>query len=350
MPSGRHPELPMPETPRDPVFIVGCGRSGTTMLAYVLNRHPRVKVTPETHYLLSVAPRGSRSRRAWSHEEMLDRVQRGPLLGMLGVSRVELSEQFRRGPPTWRDLLDVLLHSYRRRHRADLVCEKSPDHYRFVDRIVSWFPDSRILWLVRDGRDVALSFERAEFTHDWTWVHCQRWMHAARALRKARRRHRERLHVVRFEDFVRRPEEETRRLCGFLGIDFHPGQLEGGPLDDLVTPAERRHKAGANERPDPAQADKWRRIPARDAAVLTWVMQEELARLGYDTAIASRPNLHRTTYLKLKKAVSRVGFVAYYDLLRSDIVRPVRQALGLCARSARTAADPPARTSIWEPD
>jgi hypothetical protein len=289
------------------------------MLAYVLNRHPLVKVTPETHYFLSVAPRVFPARWAGNHDEMLDRLQRGPLLGMLDLTRAELSEPFRSRPPTWRNLLDVILNSYRTRHHAELVCEKTPDHYRFVDRIVSWFPDARIVWVVRDGRDVALSFQRAQFTHDWIWVHCQRWIHAARALRAARRRHRARLHVVRYEDFLARPDDETRRLCAFLNIDFDPRQLEAGPADDLVTPSERSHKAGANEKPDPGKAGKWMRIPSAEAAALTWVMREELVQLGYDTSSVARPSLPRALYFRLKKAVSLIGFFVYYDLLRHAV-------------------------------
>jgi hypothetical protein len=289
------------------------------MLAYVLNRHPRVKVTPETHFFLSVAPRGLAARRIRGHEEMLDRLQRGALLGMLDLGRADLAGPFRERPPTWRDLFDVMLTRYRVRRGAELVCEKTPDHYRFVDRIYSWFPDARVVWVVRDGRDVALSFQRAEFTHDWIWLHCHRWIHAARALRRARARHGDRLHVVRYEDFVARPEGETRELCRFLDIEFDPRQLEAGPADDLVTPAERAHKAGANEKPDAAKADKWRRIPPAEAAMLTWVMRDELAQLGYDTESVERPSATRAFRYRFVKAVSLVGFVVYYEFLRHAV-------------------------------
>jgi hypothetical protein len=306
------------------------------MLAYVLNRHPRVKVTPETHYFLSIAPRVFGARRPGSHDGMLDRLQRGHLLDILGLTRAELSEPFARQPATWRNLLEVILARYRVRHGAELVCEKTPDHYRFVERIVSWFPEARIVWVVRDGRDVALSFQRARFTHDWIWVHCQRWIHAARALRTALRRHPGRVHVVRYEDFLARPEDETRRLCAFLGIDYDPRQLEASPADDLVTPAERSHKAGANEKPDPGKADKWRRIPSAEAGALTWVMRDELSQLGYDTSVA-RPSPARALYFRLKKAASRVGFVVYYDLLRYAVRGGRRMRLRRWATWGRTS-------------
>jgi hypothetical protein len=286
------------------------------MLAYVLNRHPLIKVTPETHYFLSVAKRLLSAPWADPHGAMLDRLQRGALLEKLNLTRAELSEPFRRRTPTWRSLFDVILTRYRTRHGAEIVCEKTPDHYRFVDQIVSWFPDARVVWVVRDGRDVALSFRRAQFTHNWIWVHCHRWIHAARALRAARRRHGRRIHVVRYEDFLAHPESETRKLCAFLDVDFDPSQLEAGPADDLVTPEERVHKAGANDRPDPGQADKWKRIPSAEAAALTWVMREELVQLGYDTDSVARPSVLRALYYRLKKAVSFLGFVVYYDLMR----------------------------------
>ncbi|HUR06227.1 MAG TPA: sulfotransferase, partial [Nonomuraea sp.] len=35
-----------------PIFVVGCPRSGTTMLQLMLHSHPRIAVAPETRFLV----------------------------------------------------------------------------------------------------------------------------------------------------------------------------------------------------------------------------------------------------------------------------------------------------------
>ncbi|NIP24402.1 hypothetical protein GWN49_04255, partial [Candidatus Bathyarchaeota archaeon] len=56
------------EKRREPFFIVGFSRSGTTLLASLLNRHSRICVTPETRFCRGVMPCGRPDRRARSHE------------------------------------------------------------------------------------------------------------------------------------------------------------------------------------------------------------------------------------------------------------------------------------------
>src|SRR3954466_16294700 len=39
--------------PERPIFIVGCPRSGTTMLQLMVHAHPRIAIPPETRFLMA---------------------------------------------------------------------------------------------------------------------------------------------------------------------------------------------------------------------------------------------------------------------------------------------------------
>jgi len=46
------------------VFIVGCARSGTTLLQRIVNAHPQIAITPETHWLTQYFP-----ERRWHNKQ-----------------------------------------------------------------------------------------------------------------------------------------------------------------------------------------------------------------------------------------------------------------------------------------
>jgi thioesterase domain-containing protein len=101
----------------------------------------------------------------------------------------------------------------------------------------------------------------------------------------------ERQHWVRFEDLVRDPVAELMRLCGFLGIDFHPDMTDpykeaGARMTDGLHAQSRMlgdvkfHQHAAIEA---GVAERWRRQPGTSGSELGEPTHQIAARLGYDT-------------------------------------------------------------------
>ena len=55
-------------------FIVGCGRSGSTLLRAMCDAHPALAVPPESHFIVALAPRGAAPRPAVRRRRSLDRL------------------------------------------------------------------------------------------------------------------------------------------------------------------------------------------------------------------------------------------------------------------------------------
>jgi hypothetical protein len=155
----------MSETARDPyLFVVGCPRSGTTLLQRMLDSHPSLAVANDTHFI----PRVLEKR----EPRYVERALRGaevPLTPAL-VEGVVDYKRFRRlglDPEAVREAAKVATdyrtfveHLYRRfaRERGKAhAAEKTPDYVKRLDLLGGLFPDSRFVHIVRDGRDVALS-------------------------------------------------------------------------------------------------------------------------------------------------------------------------------------------------
>lgn len=161
-------------TQDSPVFVVGCGHSGTTLLISILNTHPAIRAYQGEANLLH--PRHGRS-------EIVDWYQ----------------EQ-------------------RRGMDADArLAEKTASNVRYLRRLFALFPNARVIVVLRDGRDVICSLRERTGRLPGAIV---RWLHDTKlglAWRSdGRVRH------VRYEDLVTDFDATLEGVCGFLGVAYRP--------------------------------------------------------------------------------------------------------------------------------
>jgi len=194
---------PAVSRPEPPIFVVGCQRSGTTLVRLLLDSHSRISCGPETRYLESLArvvdedwPRLERF--GFSQQEWLARV--ATLFG-----GVHADYAARRGKARWAD--------------------KSPRYALVLGFVLRVFPDAQVVHVVRDGRDVAVS-HRERFGY-WSGLKATvKWPRYVRAVRAAAADlPPEQYHEVRYEQLVQDQEATVRRLTDFLGEQFEPAML-----------------------------------------------------------------------------------------------------------------------------
>ena len=215
-----------------------------------------------------------------------------------------LRERLAAGDLTERSVFTTLLQLYAAGRCADrapvVVGEKTPAHLRFVPTLAEWFPETRVIHTFRDPRAIYASQLRR--VRDGRWGVKARWrripsglldpllgpIEAARTsadwLTAARlhRRYREllgpRYLLVRYEDLVRQPEHELRRICDFLEVPFDDALVDGV---DVVGSSYRqeRHAGGGF---DAEHATRWRaEVPRVMRAWFRLVAGRELRRFGY---------------------------------------------------------------------
>ena len=213
-------DRPRPSTAsRSPIFIGGAGRSGTTLLRRMLDAHPNIACGGE----LKILPR---LVSVWLEAEVVH----GSLLRSYGLSSPALREIFA-------DTISRLLEAHRLKTGKRRMAEKTPGNVRVFGPLHHLFPNSPLLHVVRDGRDVVCSLlrqewlgpdgERAPFTTDPReaaryWVESvQAGRAAARASTSVAARYLE----VRYEDLVTDPSGELHRVLSFIGEPWDDGVL-----------------------------------------------------------------------------------------------------------------------------
>lgn len=156
-----------------PTFIVGCGHSGTSLLLAVLGEHPNIFAVP------------GESRIALQNDSEF----------FLRKMEIFNKMAIKAGKNRW--------------------VEKTPSHIRHIGKILNWEPKSKLILIVRDGRDVAFSIKQRTGnikTGIRRWVSDnlvgkQYWKHPQ-------------VYVIRYEDIITDFVNSLTELLKFLGEDY----------------------------------------------------------------------------------------------------------------------------------
>lgn len=273
------------------LFVVGCPRSGTTLLQRMLDHHPELTVANDTHFIPRVITGLGEGDDLPLTAELVRRVReyhRFPRLGLPDAAVQEAAE----AALTYRDFVGALYSQLARIHGKPLAGEKTPDYVRCLPLLHRLFPWTRTVHIIRDGRDVALSaLEWARegkgpgkfaLWRDEPVAVCALWWRwqVSTGRNDGRAAGRERYREIHYEELVARPEETLRGVAGFLGLpfaremlDYHVGRFSDRPGLDAK-------KAWAP--PTPGLRDWRASMGPRDVELFEALAGDLLAELGYE--------------------------------------------------------------------
>jgi protein-tyrosine sulfotransferase len=271
---------PLREEHRDrPIFVVGCHRSGTTLMRYILDTHPDIACPPESKYLAALP-------------EFFRYPQAVPgLLGM-GVDPASIQGRFR-------ELAVAFLDDYAKSKGKRRWADKTPNYHRVIEFIDGLFGEQALFVVpVRHPLDVIPSLKEMmsiEFFggyNDPYLIECARrygvgeyaaakyWCEVNEHLHVASRCMGDRVHWVSYESLVTEPAAAVGKLFAFLGEEFDESLLA-----EVFT---AEHDAGFGYQGiahrtsiEPDRLNKWHSWPEGKRTAL-WELVEPVARkLGY---------------------------------------------------------------------
>lgn len=299
-----------PQTPDfEPIFVVACPRSGTTLLTVLLDRHDQIAMTPETHFLIHVGE-ARRARVAATHEALVDFYLNRTHLCDLKLDPEALLARFRRDEPTHRAFLRHALELFAAQTGKTRVGEKSPEHLFNVPELLAWYPKAKVIWLLRDGRDCVQAMMRSPLFHDDRRRSAHLWRSTALAGLALESRYPGRILRVDFQDLINDPRRELTRVCDFIGVEFQERQLDAKTESRVVLPQELPLKARANEPIDPRRVGRYvDETTDREKWLMDSVMAAPLARLGYAPTDVRRPPVP----VRLYDGLMNLPHLALYD-------------------------------------
>jgi hypothetical protein len=271
-----------------PFFIVGSGRSGSTLLRLMLCSHSRLAVPPETWYLLPLLQR-FRSDVVLNAAEVESAVAVITQHYRWPDQKLD-AQDFRRGvsqltAPCLRDIVEVVYRWHLAAEGKARWGDKTPIYIEILPQLAQMFPGSRFIHLLRDGRDVAKSHQAAGWYGHWLHDNTREWTRALDCYRRwAGSDLSGRILQVRYEELVLDTEATLRRICQFIGEEFEPHMLSWEQkVDEQVPDRERRIHTKLKRRIGADDVARWQReMSARELFVAEAFMGAHLVRAGYE--------------------------------------------------------------------
>jgi len=282
----------------------------------VLDKHSRIGIATENHYLGHLlAWEGTRHyfRRLG---DLRDDANVRAMVQLIYSGELQRRSRLRELSPYWRwmtarvpredieacllasdrterGVFEAFLRIYADRRGKAIMGEKTPAHLHYVDELLEWFPDARVIHCMRDPRAIHVSELRRRAEHAVGFPYRQlaaipalmerfvtlevvwAWARAVHRHRELSRRYPQRYRLVRFEDLVAAPEATLDGLCGFLGVKAEPRMLQ----QTVTSRGARVGDAGF----DAGAAERWREhIDSRAQGAIERLLGRRLAEMGYE--------------------------------------------------------------------
>jgi hypothetical protein len=281
-------------TSHPPFFIVGCGRSGTTLLRTMLNHHPQVAIPLESLF-------------------MVDYLRAAPSIPITVLASILLHDyEFHEwgmpithedlaGCQTAQDIMDRIHDLYQAQEGKSRWGQKTPRFVRHGDLLKSVYPAAKFIHLLRDPRAVTLSLMRSNLHRSNAYFGARRWLMDVRAGQTLKSTYPDDVLELRYEDLVTEPESTLHTVCDFLSLPFDTSMLayDQTGTREYQSIFDQIHQ-GLHEPPRAGRIDAWRqKLSPRDQEVIETLCAETMREVGYQPELPS-PHID-PTYVRLLK-------------------------------------------------
>lgn len=217
------------------IFLVGCPRSGTTLLQSLLAAHPQIASFPESHFFKYLTPSrpwmrslGIASR--WVQPRLKEFLQE---IGQeIYISSLPKNAIFRHQyVKVFIEFLDTLTVQ----QNKTLWLEKTPEHLHYIDYIEKVVPGAKFIHIIRNGSDVVASLYEVtrKYSH-WGKVIAPQTQKSSNAWEIDRCIHQwiqdtkmsytqlnKPNHIlVKYEQLVDDPYSILMKVCKFIEVEF----------------------------------------------------------------------------------------------------------------------------------
>jgi len=218
-------------------FIVGCGRSGTTLLQSLINSHPNIVATPECMFIVSLYPSFGKIRN-WRERDILHFVDALHLLRIFTLWPLDRNELTKKllsviVVADYPLLCKMVYYEMRKdKEKVLVLIDKNPLHSIFLKKIIHIFPEAKFIHLIRDPRDnVNSNIKR--FNKKNTFFLARKWVGFNTRIENMKRKTPDKFFTILYEDMVIHTENIFKLLCEYLGVAYYNSMMEHQFLERL---------------------------------------------------------------------------------------------------------------------
>ena len=266
----------------------------------------------ESNVFNLLVPRFRGLRSAADRQQLLDVWLRSKLFRVSGLDAREISAKILAGCRSGGDFLRIVMEEIARQQGVSRWADCTPEHLLHMQEIKRQIPDALFIHIIRDGRDVALSYVRQGWSHPLLWdrdddlaVAGLYWQWLVCKGRKQGKRLGADYQEVHFEDLIARPQETLSRLGTFVGHDLDYERIQSAGIGSVSEPnSSFAAETGGTFNP----LARWKtKMSAEQVAAFEELVGDSLLELGYGPLLEAKPGT------SLRAARMRATYPALFE-------------------------------------
>ena len=277
-----------------PIFIVGCPRSGTHLLRNMLRSHPNLSFPGESHFIPKFYKAFGDPK-----SEKEAKTLASIILNLQWIQPWYLSMDIGSfaHDRTYTQVVRRIFEAWAQKENKERWGDKTPQYVTEMPVLLELFPGGKFIHIIRDGRDVALSWLRLNFGPTNIFTAARQWQYfVSTGQRVGRSLPADTYLEIRYEKLLVQAREVMDNICSFINEPFCEKLLKPDPLI-LDYPARKlmfgRFTPSYNNALKTTVVDKnsskWKsQMPWSDQAIFESVAGNLLKSLGYETTSKTR--------------------------------------------------------------
>jgi len=272
----------------------------------LLNGHSQITFTPETHFLRFYLGTENlqQTLERQGAQAFQKTLERDEYFQRLNIDVKDLLKPYLEGRKDF-DLKEVyrdLLHIYQERKGKQFIGDKDPRYIDYQEVVKEIYPNSKVIHIYRDPRDVMLSKTKA----DWS-AHRPIWMNAIisqiqieQGRSKAKQLFGSNFYELSYESLISQPKETLSDLLIFLGLTFEEKMFDlRQSAEELVDKTEMQWKDNTFKPLQGSNTQKWKiQLSPTQIRTIEIICKEWFKKLNYEYS-EEKIGFLKTFFLKI---------------------------------------------------
>ena len=227
-----------------PIFMIGTQRSGSNLLRLMMNQLKEIASPHPPHVLERMSPlleKYGDLNDETSFDMLVNDVCRLVETNPVEWTDMKLDRDEIKSRCRNQSLMAVyaaIYDIYAEVKGAETWCCKSLANINYVNDIEAYIPDAKYVYLYRDGRDVALSFQKAVVGEKHIYNIAKDWSDTQEiALSLAKKISSDRFFAISYEQLTNDKENSAQALCEFLNVEYDKSMFEFHNTDEAKNAA-----------------------------------------------------------------------------------------------------------------
>jgi len=296
-----------------PIFVVGAGRSGTTLLQLMLNAHPNIAVMGELHYfdeilqIKKIVPLLDSPKKIELFFSLIKKIHSVLFLPNIEqiLNEVKLKMEIE-NECTYEKFYRYVLEEFAKSKKANRFGEKTPPNIRYIKQLFEMFPNSKIIHIVRDPRDVIASSIKMHWIANDVVINVLKWK--CEILYSKQFSKKNSYMEVLYEELIYNPEEQLRNICVFIGEEYDSKMMEYYKTAKSYVKNEP-WKVGTNKPANTSAIGRWKReLNKGQVFIIEQIVGSQMDKFGYEKTKTNFGTKLLTTFVLLQEMLKYIRY------------------------------------------